>query len=89
MANKIIKPTKTQTVEKKEVPLTLEQRVDLLTRDCQELGRGINVQARLLTAVVKAFDYVLKEYYVLTRPVDTNVAVEKPSEEKKEETPKA
>lgn len=56
--------------EKKEIPLTEGQRLDLLTQDVQELARGINTQARLLEAVVYAFDHVVKQYLKLTRKPD-------------------
>jgi hypothetical protein len=52
--------------EKKEVPLTDAQRIDLLTKDVQELARGINTQARLLESIVLAFDHVVKQYLSLT-----------------------
>lgn len=56
--------------DKKEVPLTLEQRVDLLTQNIQELARGTNTQARLLESIVYAFDHVVKQYLALTRKPD-------------------
>lgn len=63
--------------EKKEVPLTDVQRIDLLAQDVKELARGINTQARLLEGIVVAFDSVVKKYLELTR------VPEKPSEESK------
>lgn len=65
-------------VEKKEVGLTTEQRVDLLAKDVQELARGVNTQARLLEAIVFASDHIVKIYLELTRKPD----------ESKEENPK-
>lgn len=61
--------------DKKEVPLTSDQRLDLLTQDVRELARGINTQARLLESIIVAFDGVVKKYLELTR------IPEKPSEE--------
>lgn len=56
--------------DKKEVPLTIEQRVDLLTQDVQELARGVNAQARLLESIILAFDHVVKRYLDITRKPD-------------------
>lgn len=56
--------------DKKEVPLTTDQRVELLTQDVQELARGINTQARLLESIVLSFDHVVKKYLELTRKSD-------------------
>lgn len=70
--------------EKKEIPLTNEQRLDALTQDVKELARGINTQGALLEAIVLAFDRVVGKYLELTRtPAERGVAVaDKPSEPK-------
>lgn len=70
-------PVEGTVVEKKEAPLTLEQRVDLNAKDIVELARGVNTQAQLLESIVLAFDHVVKQYLALTR------VPEKSSEEKK------
>jgi len=56
--------------DKKDVPLTDVQRIDLLTQDVKELARGINTQGALLESIVLAFDYVVKKYLDLTRKTD-------------------
>lgn len=62
---------RTEVVEdKKTVPLSLEQRVDLMGQDIRELARGVNTQARLLESVILAFDHVVKKYLELTRKTD-------------------
>jgi len=68
--------------DKKEVPLTDTQRIDLLTQDVKELARGINTQGALLEAIVLSFDRVVAKYLELTRtPAERGVAVaDKPSE---------
>lgn len=67
--------------DKKDVPLTNEQRLDLLATDVKELARGINTQGALLESMVIAFDSVVKKYLVLTRKYEPATAVtEKPSE---------
>lgn len=53
-----------------EAPLTPEQRIDALTRDIQELGRGVNAQAKLLESIVTACDSVIKKYIELTKVPD-------------------
>lgn len=63
--------------DKKEVPFTLEQQVNILRKDVQELARGVNTQGALLEAIVKASDHVVQKYLELTR-VET-------TDEKKEE----
>ena len=68
-------PLEGREVVTKEVPLTVEQRLDLLGQDVKELARGINTQGRLLEAIVVASDQVVKKYLELTR------IAEKPSEE--------
>lgn len=55
-------------VDVKENALTLEERVDFLTKDVQEMARGINTQARLLESIVISFDNVVKKYIELTGP---------------------
>lgn len=57
-----------QNDEKKEVPLTLEERVGILERDLKEVARGVNTQASLLESIVLTFDAVVQRYLVLTRP---------------------
>lgn len=64
--------------DKNEVPLTSDQRLDLLTQDIRELARGVNTQARLLETIIYAFDHVVKKYLELTRI----------AEKSNEETPK-
>lgn len=54
-----------ETVETKEVPLTMEQRMEIAERDIQELGRGVNVQGALLEQMVVAFDSIVKKYLTL------------------------
>jgi len=56
--------------DKKDVPLTDTQRIELLTQDVKELARGINVQGALLESMVLAFDHVVKKYLDLTRKPD-------------------
>lgn len=53
---------KTETVDKKEVPLTLEERVARNEGDILELARGVNTQAQLLEGMITAFDHVIKTY---------------------------
>lgn len=71
--------------DKKDVPLTDTQRIDLLVQDVRELARGVNTQGALLEAIVTAFDKVVARYLELTRtPAERGVAVaEKPSEKDK------
>lgn len=73
-------------VEKKEVPLTVEQQLESLRKDVVELARGVNVQAALLQSIVHSSDAVCKTYLELTRTPAERGVVEagKPSE-----TPKA
>lgn len=68
--------------DKKDVPLTTEQRLDLLAQDVKELARGVNTQAKLLEAIVMANDRVVATYLELTRtPAERGVAVaDKPNE---------
>lgn len=65
MADLPLEGRATQTDDKKEVPLTLEQRVEILERDLQETARGVNLQAALLEGIVHAFDSVIKTYLTL------------------------
>ena len=60
-------PLEGRTVETKAVPLTTEERLDLLGQDVQELARGVNTQARLLEEIVMSFDTVVKKYLDLIR----------------------
>ena len=53
--------------DKKEVPLTTEQRLDLLAQDVRELARGINTQGALLENMITAFDSIVRKYLTLTR----------------------
>lgn len=66
-------------VEKKEVPLTTDQRFVRIEKDIQELARGINLQGSLLESMIIAFDHVVKKYMELIRV---------PEEKKDAETPK-
>jgi hypothetical protein len=65
-------PLEGRVVETKEIPLTLEQRVDALTKDVQELARGINTQARLLETIVVASDSIVKKYLELINAGKSN-----------------
>lgn len=56
-----------QNDEKKEVPLTLEERVKILESDVRELSRGANAQASLLEGIVVSFDKVVQRYLSITR----------------------
>ena len=56
--------------DRKEIPLSVDQRLDALTADVRELARGINVQGALLESIVVAADSVLKKYLDLTRKVE-------------------
>lgn len=70
--------------EKKQVPLTTEQRLDLLAQDVKELARGVNTQAQLLEAIVLANDRVVQKYLELTRtPAERGVQTNGPKEETK------
>lgn len=69
--------------EKKEVPLTLEQRVDQMARDIQELARGINAQAKLLGAVVLASDRIVNTYTELMNIPKVGGAPDEKKEEPK------
>lgn len=63
-------------VDKKEVPLTVEQRLTNLEKDILELARGVNTQASLLEAVVVSSDRIVQKYLSLMRgpqPVDAKV----------------
>lgn len=71
-------PLEGRVVETKEVPLTVEQRLDSLAKDVRELARGINTQGRLLETIVVASDQVVKKYLELTRIA--NEPKEKPEE---------
>lgn len=76
MADLPLEGRETKTIDTKEVPLTTDQRFDLLTKDVQELARGINTQGALLETIVLALDTVVQKYLQLTR---------RPTDEKKEE----
>lgn len=65
----------------KQVPITLEKRVELLTQDVQEVARGINTQAKLLESIVLACDHIVKKYVELTTPKQAEVSNEAPKEE--------
>ena len=65
--------------DRKEVPLTLEQRVEKAERDIQEVARGVNVQAALLEGMVVAFDSVVKTYLTLIGKYVPPVVADKPS----------
>ena len=64
--------------DKKDVPLTDTQRIELLTQDVKELARGINTQGALLEVIVLSFDRVVAKYLELTRK--PNEPKEKPQE---------
>jgi hypothetical protein len=55
--------------------------LDIIKKDIAELSRAINLQAKLLNAIIQANDYVVKSYLEV-------IKVEKPNEEKKSEEPK-
>jgi hypothetical protein len=55
--------------------------LDIIRKDIAELSRAINLQAKLLNAIIQANDYVVKSYLEV-------IKVEKPNEEKKVEEPK-
>lgn len=69
-------------VDKKEVPLTLEQRVGNLEKDILELARGVNTQASLLEAIVISSDRIVQKYLSLMRgPAPVEVKAEEPKSE--------
>lgn len=75
MADLPIEGRTTQTEERREVELTLEQRVAKNTQDIQEVARGVNAQAQLLESIVLAFDHVVKRYLEVTKvPSETKEA---------------
>lgn len=63
--------------DKKEVLLTLEQRVDMLAKDIKEIARGVNTQGAMLEAVVRAADHVVQNYVRLTRVEKKDDSTEK------------
>jgi hypothetical protein len=68
---------KETNTDAKEVPLTGDQKIELLVRDVQELARGVNKQAALLESVVLACDAVVKKYIELTKVVKAGENEEK------------
>lgn len=58
------------TVESREIPLTTEEKIDMLAKDVREVARGVNTQAALLETIVVAFDHIVKRYIELTRVPD-------------------
>lgn len=69
-------------VDKKEVPLTVEQRLTNLEKDILELARGVNTQASLLEAVVVSSDRIVQKYLSLMRgPQPVDVKAEEPKGE--------
>lgn len=62
-------------------PLNHDQIVDA---KIQELGRGVNLQARLLESIVVACNEIVKSYVALTTPKPVEVKDETPKEEKQE-----
>lgn len=60
-------PRKEKHIDKKTVPLTTEQRLINVEKNVEEVARGVNLQARLLEAIVKASDSVVKKYLELVR----------------------
>lgn len=55
-----------QKEEKKEIPLTPEQRLEKAEKDIQEIARGVNTQAALLEGIISSYDSVIKTYLALT-----------------------
>lgn len=84
MADLPIEGRVTEVVEKKEAPLSVEERLALMNKDILEIARGVNTQGALLESIIVAFDHVVKKYLSLTRISNEPVAVAKPSEEKSE-----
>lgn len=70
-------PVEGTVVDRKEVPLTVEERLERAEKDIVELARGVNTQGALLESIVVALDSVVKRYLALTRV----------PEKKSEETP--
>lgn len=65
MADLPLEGRKTQVTEKKDVPLTVEERLDRAEKDIQEIARGVNTQGALLEGIVNSFDAVIKTYLTL------------------------
>lgn len=59
-------PVEGTVLNKKEVPLTLEERVVLIESDIRELARGVNLQGALLERIVLSSDHIVKKYLELT-----------------------
>lgn len=68
-----------QKEDKKQVPLTLQEQVNLLRQDILELARGVNTQARLLEAIVTASETITQTYVEITRtPAERGVQTDEP-----------
>lgn len=69
--------------EKKEVPLTIEQRMERAEKDIHEVARGVNVQGALLETIVVACDAIIQKYLILTQKhVEPKVVTPEKREEK-------
>ena len=78
MADLPLEGRKKQVVDEKEVPLTVEERLDRAEADIKEIARGVNVQGALLQGIVNSFDAVIKTYLMLIgKYVPPTVAKEK------------
>lgn len=66
--------------EKKEVLLTVEQRLERAEKDIQEIARGVNVQGALLEGIVNSFDAVIKTYLTLVGKYVPPKVADKPNE---------
>lgn len=75
-------PLEGRTVDKKDVPLTVEERLERTEKDIVELARGVNTQGALLEGIVTAFDSVIKTYLTLIGKYVPPKVAEKPSEKK-------
>lgn len=66
--------------EKKEVLLTIEERLARAEKDIQEIARGVNVQGALLEGIVNSFDAVIKTYLTLIGKYVAPKVADKPNE---------
>lgn len=80
MADLPLEGRKTQVTEKKDVPLTVEERLERAEADIKEIARGVNVQGALLEGIVNSFDAVIKTYLTLIGKYVPPKIADKPNE---------
>lgn len=80
MADLPLEGRKEQTTDAKEVPLTVEERLDRAEKDIKEIARGVNVQGALLEGIVNSFDAVIKTYLTLIGKYVPPKIADKPNE---------